>query len=491
MNKQNNIIIRSGVTPFEQTNYEQILTQNILGNNLGNLLYAASVYKSLCTDKIKSFIPIYFKNNQILSDKEIDRINNTCKYFIIPLADAIRQDFMPKLETMTTLIKSLKIPCCIIGMGIRAPYNVCKPISYTFDDIVKNFISAVLDKSATIGVRGQITADYLSGLGFKIDNHINVIGCPSMYFYGDKLKVKDVNITTNSSICYNTQTFKYPQFTSYLHKQAQLFQKYALIPQIVKELKYIYLGKEFKTQNISQDEIAQMYLEEDCYFFNNVKSWLNFMKTVDFTFGLRLHGCIASLIMGNKVLLFPHDARQKELAEFHAIPSIPINKVSTDKNIFELIERIDFHSPEKVHKQNFDNYVKFLKENNIENIWSCNYSNPEFIFNKKYNKVKDIEVIRPYTKVSSAELKRRCQCMKVKASVSINTRIDKNILNICQFKKLEKIFSVKNKYDIHGKHKILTILGWQYEIKPPETRMNLERERERERIPLIVNYCYI
>ena len=476
-----NILIRSGVTPFAQTTYEQILTQNILGSNLGNLLYAASIYKSLYTDKIKSFIPIYFKNGQIISNKEISRINNTCKYFIIPLADAIRKDFIPKLDIMTDLIKSLKIPCYIIGMGIRAPYNTDGSLSYSFDETVKRFISAVLDKSSTVGVRGQITAEYLSHLGFKIDNHISIIGCPSMYFFGDKLKVRDTNIDKNSSICYNTQTFKYPHFTSYLHDQAQLFQKHVLIPQEVKELKFIYAGKKLKVKDISQEEISRMYLEEDCYFFNNVKSWLDFLKTVDFTFGLRLHGCIASLIMGNKVLLFPHDARQKELAEFHAIPSIPINKVSTDKNIFELIERIDFHSPEKVHKQNFDNYVNFLEKNEIENIWSYNSDETVLPFNREYDKVKSIEIIKPYTKISSADLKKRLRRINSKKAISVDIIKDKGMLNICQFKKLEKIFSVKNKYDIHGKHKILTILGWQYEIKPPETRMNLERERERER----------
>ena len=43
---------------------------------------------------------------------------------------------------------------------------------------VRAFMSAVLDRSPSVGVRGEFTHDYLRGLGFR---DVEVIGCPSMF----------------------------------------------------------------------------------------------------------------------------------------------------------------------------------------------------------------------------------------------------------------------------------------------------------------------
>ena len=51
------------------------------------------------------------------------------------------------------------------------------------------FCNAVLEKSRSIGVRGEITQEYLVRLGIK-RRKIDVIGCPSMYTFGDFLPLK-------------------------------------------------------------------------------------------------------------------------------------------------------------------------------------------------------------------------------------------------------------------------------------------------------------
>src|SRR5699024_11303644 len=71
---------------------------------------------------------------------------------------------------------------------------------FSFDKEVKDFINAVLERSNIIGVRGQITADYLNYLGFTEGVDHTVIGCPSMYTFGRDLKIKELNLKENSSI---------------------------------------------------------------------------------------------------------------------------------------------------------------------------------------------------------------------------------------------------------------------------------------------------
>lgn len=51
------ILIRSGIAPFESPTYEQIITTSLLGGNLGNLLYDASIFKTLYVNKnMKQYI---------------------------------------------------------------------------------------------------------------------------------------------------------------------------------------------------------------------------------------------------------------------------------------------------------------------------------------------------------------------------------------------------------------------------------------------------
>lgn len=82
------ILIRSGMLPTEVIGYERMIKENILGSNVGNLLYAYTIYRTLMIDESVEFIPTRYRYNY--SAEEIDRINEECSCFVIPLADAIR-----------------------------------------------------------------------------------------------------------------------------------------------------------------------------------------------------------------------------------------------------------------------------------------------------------------------------------------------------------------------------------------------------------------
>ena len=55
-------------------------------------------------------------------------------------------------------------------------------------ETVQRFVRAVLDHSATIGVRGEFTREYLATLGFG-DEHVDVVGCTSLYRDGADLQI--------------------------------------------------------------------------------------------------------------------------------------------------------------------------------------------------------------------------------------------------------------------------------------------------------------
>src|SRR5690625_880838 len=195
------ILIRSGMSPLDTFDVPYIVDRNSIGGNVGNLIYAYSIYRALTTEST-SVVPDYYATDP--SQKRADEINEKYDCYVIPLADAFRPSFVPTLRRYTSLIKKLRIPVHVIGVGLRAPFEPNLDEGFPFDEDVKAFVSAVLERSSIIGLRGQITSDYLSRLGFREGIDHTVIGCPSMYAFGRQLKIRDTNITKDSSVSVNS-----------------------------------------------------------------------------------------------------------------------------------------------------------------------------------------------------------------------------------------------------------------------------------------------
>ena len=156
------IFIRSGMTPFEGLSPAQMLLDNSIGDNAGNLIYMNSIYRTLMTDDQTEFLPSRYE----YYPSQARMINESCDSVVIPLADAFRSSFEGGLNSLTKLVKAVRVPCTVVGVGLRAPLGVTSFQDFPFNGKVKQFLSAVLDKSALVGVRGEITAEYLKTLGF-------------------------------------------------------------------------------------------------------------------------------------------------------------------------------------------------------------------------------------------------------------------------------------------------------------------------------------
>ncbi len=393
-----NIYIRSGMSPLDSFSATQILLNNSIGTNVGNLLYVYGILRTI-TKEDTTITANYYK---VEVDKA-EEINEKYDCFIIPLADAFREDFVGELRALTRLVKKLKIPCFIIGAGLRAPYEADLKAGFSFDEDVKNFVSAVLEKSAMVGVRGQITAEYLSHLGFREGIDHIAIGCPSMYSFGPELKIRDTNITTDSIVCYNSSLTTPDNIHEFIDRTIREFPNYQFVPQVLKELRLIYTGVPFKSKNpLYPSKITdEVYNGEHARFFINVPTWLNFMKKADLSFGSRLHGNIAATLAGTPSILFPKDSRVRELADYHHLTSVPYDQVDENTNIWDLIEKVDFHQVSKYQKENFDRFIGFLEKNGIDHIYE-NGIVPEV--NPLGAKMEKIQIRRPVKSIAVCNL---------------------------------------------------------------------------------------
>lgn len=426
------MLIRSGISPLETFTAPEIFDRNAIGGNVGNLIYAYSVYRTL-TNEDTTITPDYYRINH----NDADEINEKYDYYIIPLADAFRESFRPALRRYTKLIKKLKIPVVVIGVGLRAPFEPQLDEGFSFDQDVKEFVKAVLEKSSMIGLRGEITSKYLSRLGFREGVDHKVIGCPSMYTFGREIKIRDTDITKDSMICVNSSRLSPDSVLNFISRGMEEYPNYYFIPQWLSEMRLTYTGIS-PFQKIYDNYPDQMsdpaYMNDRVRFFLNAPTWIDFMKQADLSFGARLHGNITATIAGTPSILIPKDARMRELTRYHNLTHIWYNDLTENMTLSEVIEQVDFKSPEKVQQENFDNFVDFLNQNNLPHIYKDDINRADAPID---DQVKNTPHLPPVTTISGCSLEEMVERWENHFPVEVSKE------NRIQHREKQKI---KNKY---------------------------------------------
>ncbi|MFD0826724.1 polysaccharide pyruvyl transferase family protein [Neobacillus sp. M.A.Huq-85] len=393
------ILIRSGISPLDTFDAPHMIVNNSIGGNVGNLVYAFSVFRTLMTEET-TITPDYYD----IDPDKADEINEKYSCYIIPLADAFRNDFVSSLRKYTKLIKKLTIPVVVIGVGLRAPFEPKLNEGFPFDGDVKAFVSAVLEKSGMIGVRGEITSQYLSKLGFREDIDHTVIGCPSMYAFGRELQIRETNITTDSMVCVNSSRLSPKNVLDFITRGMDDFPNHYFIPQWLKEMRLTFAGAPAIAGSSKNYPVAMShptYMNNRVRFFLNVSTWLDFLRQADLSFGARLHGNIAATIAGTPSILIPKDARMRELAEYHNLTHVNANEITSKTRLSDIIEKSDFRAPVKTQAGNFDKFISFLNKNKLEHIYKDNQTSVRVPLDEK---LADIQPLPPISPISSCEL---------------------------------------------------------------------------------------
>lgn len=400
-----NILIRAGMSPFDTFDVPHILLNNSIGGNVGNLVYQFSVFRTLMTEGT-TITPDYYHYDP----KNADEINEKYDMYVIPLADAFREQFVPSLRKYTKLIKKLKIPVVVIGVGLRAPFEPKLNEGFPFDEDVKAFVKAVLEKSSIIGVRGEITAKYLSRLGFREGVDHEVIGCPSMYAFGRELKIRETDITKDSLVCVNSSRLSPNHVLNFIARGMEEFPNFYFIPQWLKELQLTYVGHPplSKSSKNYPDKMSHpIYMNNRVVFPLNVVTWLDLLRKADLAFGARLHGNIMATIAGTPSLIIPKDARMRELAEYHQLTYVMANEITDETRLSDLIEKVDFQSPTRRQAQNFDHFINFLNKNNIDHIYKEDLNPTNVPFDEKLKTVDPLPPVTPISGLSLEEIVKR------------------------------------------------------------------------------------
>lgn len=366
-------LMRGGMSPLDNFPPDVVIAQNSIGANSGNLLYAYGVYRTCLTDDAVIDVD-YYGVERSYTDKDIERINEEYDAYICPFADAFRDAFTEKLMKYTRFFKKLKIPCYIVGVGLRAPYEPDVTQSHIFDDAVKQLVRAALDKSAIIGLRGEITGSYLKHLGFREDVDYTPIGCPSMYARGGKIDQRQLELSEDSRIAFNLSSRTPENIMQFAFNQMQIYKDCHLIEQNRDELRLLFYGNKYHPNKnasklLPRDISNSLILENRYHIFINIPTWLSFLQSIDLSVGSKLHGGVAAVLSGCPVIFFPFDARMRELIEYHSLPSITHTDVRPNDTIKEMIEKIDLRSHITRQEETFRHFLSFLNKNGMEHIY--------------------------------------------------------------------------------------------------------------------------
>lgn len=449
------ILMRAVLSPLANKTAMEVISQNLIGNNMGNMIFANSMYRTLMTEDTQIDT---IATNRRYSQEELERMNEEYECFIIPLANAFRASFRSELEHLTALVKGLKMPCVIAGVGVQAKIDSSMEREFSFDKEAKEFINAVLDKSSIIGLRGDTTAEYMKRLGYIEGKDYTVIGCPSMYMFGKALPAaRECTLTEASPVSINYKIDLPDTLHAFIEESKKLLPNYTLIPQSIEELQLMYAGLPYpKSKHKKVPKAYPLSLSSDAYKndrvrgFVNMSSWLEFLRSVDFSFGSRIHGNIAAVLAGTPCYIFVYDARILELARYHNIPHMLAKDIKPGMNVINIYENTDFSIIQKGHNERFSHFLDFLNENKIKHIYDENGEAKCVPFEEKMRELKMEPAIHSFSCVPLDEQEKRLSQYytfmnkKINGLKKENNRLKKaeKILPIMEATWTEKLMSI-------------------------------------------------
>ncbi|WP_375389403.1 polysaccharide pyruvyl transferase family protein [uncultured Amnibacterium sp.] len=362
------ILLRAHKDPFEVASPARVFRRNMIGDNVGNLLFSSASYKLLQTEGTEVAVGT-LKGGKA----EADRINGEVDHVVIPLANAFRHSYVETLDRMSETIENLTVPVTVLGVGAQLKLDGRVDRLDSVKDHVVRFVRAVLDKSPSIGVRGEFTHTYLQGLGFR---EVDLIGCPSIFLHGPGLRIEKrvPALTRSSRISMNLSPYV-PGLGPIVERHTERYPNLRYAAQHRDALGML-LDKEHKAATHRTDQSVlpthhghPLVRDHRTSFFVDPEPWMRYLGGFDYSFGTRIHGNIAALLAGTPATVLAHDSRTLELVRYYDIPHRTMKQVGPTTDAAELYAEADFTAFNARHAERFDVFASFLGEHGLRHVY--------------------------------------------------------------------------------------------------------------------------
>lgn len=305
--------------------YEGGKTFNTIGKNTGNLVYMEAAKEHLNYD-----IEV-----RMTSEWMKEGLGKSNVSSIMPASNFIDSETV-WYEDLIPILENTDMQFTLAGLGAQASFDETpKEVILKLSDKQKYFLHLASEHTATIGVRGEFTAECLKGMGI---NNVELIGCPSFYQYLG-----------------NYPVLQLPRLDKVLYTADQSKRKvYTLAAQVNSCL-------------ICQHSGDAGCVGGKSIFFDDFKGWSEFITNENFTFafGSRFHGNMMALRSKVPTVWVVHDWRTLELVRYLGLPYINYGdgKFRNMKHVEELLEYCDYSGVYKRYPKLYKKYCGFIRKN--------------------------------------------------------------------------------------------------------------------------------
>ena len=383
------ILVRSAQDPRKI--YRPYESTRRMGGNSGNLLYANAVIRSLSASGTRVVAGGFGAHDLDDPTEWLERANKRFDRYVIPMSNAFRATFTEGLAHMTRIVQGLDMPVTVVGVGAQTSTDAVESDTIRMgrtgggkklsraaleehDRVVRGFVDAVLDKSETMGVRGEVTKRYLVSLGVD-ESRIDVIGCPSLFTWGPDLRIPTdlPGLSERSRISMNVD-YRVAGVGPIVERNAEAYPRLTSPSQDARSARMIITGEDGPSLQrrdlrtpIHTDHV--LYKTRRLIYYPNPWGWIEDLGRNDFVFGTRLHGNIAGILGGTPAHLLAHDSRTLELADYHGIPYTLLSDLEEPPLAEELYARTDYTRFNELMPQRFATYLEFLHRNGLATVF--------------------------------------------------------------------------------------------------------------------------
>ena len=310
---------------------------------------------------------------------DITRYNGAFDFAFLRGSNFIHENM--QWERAPEVLGQLRIPVHAIGVGAQAE----RQRHINLSDASIQVWKAIAARSASIGVRGQFTADTLRGIG--IDN-VDIVGCPSLFRKRERnlrllLKAPNEIKRVAFSLRRETSNVYAVDQAAFVQRQRKLMLRLADAYDLTvtihgePEEKAFFDGDEEQISHATdrlrklnwftpdkEPQLTDIYRRR--LFLNDaVEQYDAMIGGIDFAIGYRVHGILPALANGVPGILVTYDTRSEELAQTLSIPTIRDTDLDAIEDVRQIYQPERFKLFEQNFRANYDRMRAYLDRNEI------------------------------------------------------------------------------------------------------------------------------
>ncbi|WJM52133.1 polysaccharide pyruvyl transferase family protein [Pseudomonas asiatica] len=277
-------------------------------------------------------------------------------------------------EYVTRFIEKLKIPFFSLGESIQArEYDYEPDFHKSLSPAVVHYLRVIADRSPVVGTRGYYSAEVLNSLGIK---NAVPLGCPSLYVNGPFLQKTLLDVPENPekvAVCYsNYQGNPHSRIDDFLRMAAQnnyhyVEQVFGLLTQVLYYPGKIRAADIYAARQFYKDlaPVLALLKQGRVRYFTNYSLWKDFLGSMEFVFGARMHGLTPALHAGKPAMFIAHDSRVREMCEFFSLPFVAERDLPDSMGINYFLSRCDYSATVSRYPVAYSQFVQTLRENGL------------------------------------------------------------------------------------------------------------------------------